>query len=221
MGLLDDEIEYEESSPNSTEQSFEVIDTSEPLETPEEDPEDLPFLDLIDQMEGVGESLPSLNSSAGIRQKSLREINEEVKDFTEDIAVRRMEEEDNGAYRVTDFVYDVREVRLMGQYAASTQDMAGFFNVSEATIQRLLADAESDFAKVYNKALSIFTLSLRQGQAKAALGGSEKMLIHLGKHVLGQVDSTTPQASSSKGSDPNARRKTIRRLTQTIEEFEE
>jgi len=225
MGLFD-EVEYEDDTNSdpfeeTVDQSFEVS-TVVPDDEKDVDESDLPFIDVLDELPGVSETLPSLGdcSRENLRVQTLRDLNSEIKDFTDDIATRRMEEEDEGKYKVTDFVYDVQAVRLMGQSGTSVAEMAAFFGVPESTVEKQLADKDSDFCKVYYKSMAMLGISLRQAQIKSGLAGDSKMLVHLGKHVLGQVDNAPQPKSLGDLNDPTKRKATIRRLTQTIEEFE-
>jgi len=102
---------------------------------------------------------------------TLREINADVKDFTDEIQDDRLQKEEDGHYQITEFVYDVQLVRLFGQYVASHEEMAAYFDVNIQTINKLMADSTTDFYKVYRKAGSLTSLSLRQMQIKSAMAG--------------------------------------------------
>lgn len=184
---------------------------------------DLDFLDLVDELPGVADVMPGdMEPTKALRALTLRGANEDVKEFTNEIKARRLLEEESRPVVAQVFYYDVEKVRIFGQYGASTPEMAAYFEVDSATINKLLSDEQSDFYKVYNKARALLGLSLRQVQIKSALAGSEKMMIHLGKHVLDQRDTVTEAPRETDlARDGKKRKSRIITLTKQIQEFDE
>lgn len=81
---------------------------------------------------------------------------------------------------------------------ATLVEIAGFFNVSEDTIERRVRELTGvTFAEYYKKASSGGKISLRRAQYKAALGGNITMLIWLGKQILNQRDTIDSSQSAS------------------------
>jgi len=202
-----------------------VVAESAPEELDVDVEEDIPYIDIIDALPGVGKfKVPShftLKEKTEDRKLRLVQVNAEVKDFTDEIEAKRFREEDEGRFSSLDFRYDVQAVRLMGQTGCSLTEMAAYFNVAESTIMNLMKDPTSDYFQVYHRANSILCMTLRQSQIKTALAGDTKMQIHLGKHVLGQVDSGgSTRQSDDLSKSKDARRKRITTLTQTITEFD-
>ena len=70
------------------------------------------------------------------------------------------------------------------------KEIAGFFEVSEDTIERRVeSEKEMKFADYYNQASAGGKISLRRHQYKTAMDGNASLLIWLGKQWLGQKDS--------------------------------
>lgn len=188
--------------------------------------EDLPYIDVIDSLPGVGKiRYPkhlSNKETVGERKLLLAEANKDVKEFTDEIHARRIQQEEDGEFPISDFIYDVQAVRLMGQTGCSNVEMASYFGIDEGTIGKLMRDPTSDFFKVYNKANSILKMTLRQSQIKTALSGDSKMQIHLGKHMLNQVEGVAPpKQNGDLSKNRTARKQRIVTLTQTITEFDD
>ena len=186
---------------------------------------DIPYDEMIDALPGVAECMPDLDSDrhkARHRAITIRGLNEDIKEYTDEIKAKRLAEKANDITNAQNkFYYDVELVRIFGQYNASIEEMAAYFGVRTGTISKLMADPESDFCKVYNKAKSLLHLSIRQTQIKGALAGSERLLIHVGTHILGQrTDTPIDNKSNLQASDAKTRRKRITTLTQQIEEFD-
>ena len=69
----------------------------------------------------------------------------------------------------------------LAKCGCAQDEIAGRFGVSISTISRR-------FAKEYHLGLAACKTRLRSKQVERALNGSDKMLIHLGKNLLGQTD---------------------------------
>ena len=68
-------------------------------------------------------------------------------------------------------------------------EMAGWFNVSEDTIERwCVRTYEEGYAECFKKFSAPGKTSLRRKQYEVAMGGHVTMLIWLGKQFLGQSD---------------------------------
>jgi hypothetical protein len=224
---VDDEWDFEaDDIEDSVEVGSEIslVDSDTPGDVNVTD--DLPYIEEIDALPGVGgvgtgypKHLTPLEEKKEKKLK-LTQINMEVKDFTDTIEARRLEESES--YPSNYFVYDVQAVRLLGQTGCSNVEMAAYFNVEEATISKLMRDPSSDFYQVYHRASAVLCMTLRQSQIKTALGGDSKMQIHLGKHVLGQTDSVKPiTGRDDLTKNTEARRTKITTLTQTITEWDD
>ncbi len=82
----------------------------------------------------------------------------------------------------------MREVKLLGQFRATYQTMADWFECSEQTIRRNMQNEKSEFCKAYKKAMATTKLRLSEAQLKYAFNGNATLLIWLGKQYLGQTD---------------------------------
>ena len=96
------------------------------------------------------------------------------------------------------------QVKQFGSLAATQEEMANWFECSVRTIERLMADKEGKFCRVYKSAESTFNQSLRRMQIKAASKGNATMLIWLGKQRLKQSDVSKVEVAG----DPDAPLKT-------------
>lgn len=185
---------------------------------------DIPFLRLVEQLPGVSEAMPHENNpnlATYNKRITLRGMNEDVKDFTDDIKSKREELADSGELNRVNFFYDVEAVRIFGQYGATAEEMAAYFSVDKTTITKLMSNKESDFFKVYQKAYSLLCMSLRQAQIRSAMSGSERMMVHLGNSILKQNESSEERSDSKElPSEVKDRRMRITTLTQRIEEFD-
>jgi hypothetical protein len=74
---------------------------------------------------------------------------------------------------------DVEKLRQMARMGCSQSEIAQFFRVDRSTISRR-------FATEYEQARAECKIFIRRNQMKRAEEGSDAMLIHLGKHLLGQ-----------------------------------
>lgn len=81
---------------------------------------------------------------------------------------------------------DKTQLEALCRLRATDEEIAGFFNVSTRTIERLRADEE--YADVFRRGLANYKISLRRSQIQAASKGNAAMLIWLGKQDLGQRD---------------------------------
>ncbi len=185
---------------------------------------DLPNLDKIDELPDVpvefDSAMDSKHEKKAAKGLTLRGLNEEITDFTQDQLAEQERIKDIAPS--TQYFFDLEKVRIFGQYGATPDEMAAYFGVHADTIRKSLADEETPFHKVYNKANSMLALSLRQTQIKGALQGSERLLIHLGKHVLGQSDNPEPpKVDKDLARDKEKRKVRITTLTQKIEEFDD
>ena len=84
--------------------------------------------------------------------------------------------------------FNMKQVKLLGQFRATYDTMAEWFECSEQTIRRNMQDKESEFCKVYKKALANTKMKLSEAQIKYALNGNSALLIWLGKQWLGQKE---------------------------------
>jgi len=84
--------------------------------------------------------------------------------------------------------FDKREVKLLGQFRATYDTMAEWFDCSHKTIERKMGDKKSEFSRVYKKAMATTKMKLSEAQIKYALNGNAALLIWLGKQYLGQKD---------------------------------
>jgi hypothetical protein len=97
--------------------------------------------------------------------------------------------------------FDVKKVEQFGRFGCSHAEMASFFDTSEPIIharmneimpelqeQRdLLPPDWGQFKIAYEKGKHEICRALRSKQIQMALGGNERMLVHLGQHWLGQL----------------------------------
>lgn len=85
---------------------------------------------------------------------------------------------------------DLAQIEAFGTVGATHQEMADYFGVNVRTIERYMADENSDICRVYKGALSKAKLSFRRTQMALAQQGNATMAIWLGKTFLGQRDVT-------------------------------
>ena len=84
--------------------------------------------------------------------------------------------------------FNMREVKLLGQFRATYETMADWFECSADTIRRNMQNEKSEFCKVYKKAMATTKMKLSEAQVKYALNGNATLLIWLGKQYLDQAD---------------------------------
>ncbi len=77
-------------------------------------------------------------------------------------------------------------VERLAQIGATQREMANFFGVDIATMERRLADPQ--YRAFLNAGDANLNISLRRKQVEMALAGDRTMLIWLGKQRLGQAD---------------------------------
>lgn len=97
--------------------------------------------------------------------------------------------------------FDLRQVEEFGKLGCSLREMASLFSTSEQILhdrmtevqperkdQRdLLPDDWGKFFESYERGRASACRAVRAKQLALALAGNERMLIHLGQHLLGQV----------------------------------
>jgi hypothetical protein len=82
---------------------------------------------------------------------------------------------------------DAEGVRKLAALGCTNAEIGAWFKVDEGTIRNRFSE-EVALGRENGKT------SLRRLQWKAATGGSVPMLIHLGKHYLGQFDRPAPSS---------------------------
>lgn len=82
----------------------------------------------------------------------------------------------------------IEQVKLLGMLHATQKEMAQWFGLSQSTIEGYMADKEGEFYKVFTKAQSETSISLRRLQLAKAQAGDSTMMIWLGKQILGQKE---------------------------------
>lgn len=86
---------------------------------------------------------------------------------------------------------DQNQFEKLCQFFCTLDDIAGFFDCSQDTIERWCKETyDETFAEVYKKRSGIGRISLRRWQYQAAERGNTAMLIWLGKQHLNQKDKT-------------------------------
>jgi len=76
---------------------------------------------------------------------------------------------------------DEIQLRKLARMQCTLEEIAAWFDVNISTISRR-------YAKEIAQAKLVGKTSLRRYQWKRAHAGSDAMLIHMGKHILGQTD---------------------------------
>ena len=84
--------------------------------------------------------------------------------------------------------FDIEQVKLLGQFRATFQTMADWFQCSYKTIERQMQDEESEFCHTYKKSFAGTKLKLSEAQIQYALKGNASLLIWLGKQYLDQTE---------------------------------
>ena len=84
---------------------------------------------------------------------------------------------------------DWEEFGKLCQMLCTLEEISGWFNCSEDTIERRCKEEKAcNFADFYKIHSAKGKISLRRAQFKSALGGNSALLIWLGKQILGQKD---------------------------------
>jgi hypothetical protein len=97
--------------------------------------------------------------------------------------------------------FDLKQVEEFGKLGCSLREMASLFSTSEQVLhdrmteeeperkdQRdLLPDDWGKFLLAYERGRASACRAVRAKQLALALAGNERMLIHLGQHLLGQI----------------------------------
>ena len=103
--------------------------------------------------------------------------------------------------------YDL--VESLGAIHCTVEEIANILNLNKRTLER-----DSEFCRIYKKAIDNGKMCLRRYQWKAVEEGNTTMLVWLGKQYLGQKDKTemeatvyTPQTLSDFYSDTDAKKK--------------
>ena len=90
---------------------------------------------------------------------------------------------------------DLEKVELFGRFKATHETMADYFEVSVRTVERYMADDESNFCRVYKRGMAKFKLRLSEAQVQSACAGNATMLVWLGKQYLDQKDKQEIQST--------------------------
>jgi len=86
-------------------------------------------------------------------------------------------------------LFDYDKVAIFGQFKATYQTIADYFSCSTRTIEREMANEESEFCRAYKKGLAGAKMRVSEAQLKCATEDrNATMLIWLGKQLLGQRD---------------------------------
>lgn len=84
---------------------------------------------------------------------------------------------------------DMAELERLAEYQCTAQEMAAWFHCSVDTIERRVKEHYGmSFAEFFDAYKGKGKVSLRRKQHQVAMSGDVKMLIHLGKHRLDQVE---------------------------------
>jgi len=84
-------------------------------------------------------------------------------------------------------VFDIEDVRRLGQIGVTHEEMASFFGCNVKTITDRMRN-NKEFSGAYKSGYGDVTRSLRRRQIQLAMSGHATMLIWLGKQMLGQTD---------------------------------
>lgn len=93
------------------------------------------------------------------------------------------------------------QLEILCKLHATEEDCAEVLSVSVDTLAAKIKEKYGQsFSEYFAEKSKIGKLSLRAKQYQVAMLGDTKMLIHLGKHMLGQVDQFIVDQKSSDGS---------------------
>lgn len=85
--------------------------------------------------------------------------------------------------------FDYSKVAIFGQFKATYQTMADYFECSTRTIEREMAKEDSEFCRAYKKGLADIKMKVSEAQLlSATIDRNATILIWLGKQLLGQRD---------------------------------
>lgn len=111
---------------------------------------------------------------------------------------------------------DLDELHKLGVIHATIKEVAGWFGLSDVSIDTRLADAQTyefegqqkTFREIFEEGKAKGKCSLRRKQVELAQAGNPTMLIWLGKQLLGQKDQS--EIGAAPGQEINVRiRKTV------------
>lgn len=120
--------------------------------------------------------------------------------------------------------FDADQFEKLCAMQCTEEECAGFFDMSVTTLrERIRAEYDMTFSEVYARASAGGKISVRQKQYKRAMEGSDQMLIHLGKHWLGQHE--RQEHTGARGGPIETLARTIEQMTpeerkQRIDELE-
>jgi len=92
---------------------------------------------------------------------------------------------------------DPVEVEKLARIGATQREIAAWFKISKATVERHLRNPK--LREMFERGNAAFDLSVRRKQAELAMEGNVTMLIWLGKQRLGQRDRLDTEHSGSEG----------------------
>jgi hypothetical protein len=92
---------------------------------------------------------------------------------------------------------DPAEVEKLARIGATQREIAAWFKISKATVERHLRNPR--LHEMFERGNAAFDLSIRRKQAELAMAGNVTMLIWLGKQRLGQRDRFDTEHSGSEG----------------------
>lgn len=111
---------------------------------------------------------------------------------------------------------DLGKIRGYYKIGCTNQEIADLEGVNVRTIQRRLRD-DPDFKFCAHQGMAVGKVGLRRKQMQVAMCGDTRMLIHLGKNVLGQSDKI--DTTQTVVEDRDAIEMTEERLQQELEKI--
>jgi len=98
-------------------------------------------------------------------------------------------------------MFDLKRVQQYGRLGCSLREMASLFSTSEQVLHDRMTEVEPErqdqrdllpddwgkFLEAYERGRASACRDVRKTQLALALAGNERMLIHLGQHLLGQI----------------------------------
>lgn len=92
-------------------------------------------------------------------------------------------------------VFDLERVAELGELRVPYEHLARDLGCCVETISARMREGgpqfDEDFSRAYHTGRAVRNIALREKQYRVAMAGSEKLLIHLGKHELDQGDKVT------------------------------